>query len=137
MNIVKNKVQFIDIDDEIAGQRIDNFLRNVLKNIPKSLIYKILRKGEVRVNKKRIKPEYKLMAGDIVRVPPIAVPDKPIADVPNVKLSKVAELENCIIFEDEHLLALNKPSGTAVHGEAVLALVQLKPSEHSGLRQSF
>ena len=69
MNEIRTQVQFIDIDEDMAGQRIDNFLRNQLKNIPKSVVYRILRKGEVRVNKKRVKAEYKLEAGDVVRVP--------------------------------------------------------------------
>ncbi len=116
MNIDKTKVQFIEINDDIEGQRIDNFLRNKLKQIPKSMIYRILRKGEVRVNKKRVKPEYKLQAGDLIRVPPVTLPESNDKSVPNAKLARVAELENCIIFEDAHFLVLNKPSGTAVHG---------------------
>lgn len=66
-------VQFIPISDDEAGQRIDNFLLKILKGVPKSMIYRIVRKGEVRVNKKRIKPEYKLIAGDEVRVPPFVL----------------------------------------------------------------
>lgn len=116
MNDDKPKVQFIEIDDDFAGQRIDNFLRARLKNVPKSMVYRILRKGEVRVNKKRIKPEYKLQEGDLVRVPPVRVPEPDQEALPSIKLDKVAELESCIIYEDEHMLILNKPSGTAVHG---------------------
>ncbi|KXF81698.1 23S rRNA pseudouridine(955/2504/2580) synthase RluC [Enterovibrio coralii] len=116
MNTEKTQVQFIDISDDIAGQRIDNFLRNRLKNVPKSMIYRVLRKGEVRVNKKRIKPEYKLQPGDVIRVPPIKIPETTQAEAPNTKLSRVAELEKCVIYEDDHMLVLNKPSGTAVHG---------------------
>ena len=112
----KPKVQFIEISDDFAGQRIDNFLRARLKNVPKSMIYRILRKGEVRVNKKRIKPEYKLQDGDLVRVPPVKVPEKEDQAPISTKLDKVAELEACIIYEDDHMLILNKPSGTAVHG---------------------
>ncbi|WED27678.1 23S rRNA pseudouridine(955/2504/2580) synthase RluC [Vibrio sp. DW001] len=133
MNEIKTKVQFVDIDADMAGQRIDNFMRNQLKNVPKSLIYRIIRKGEVRVNKKRIKAEYKLQPGDIVRVPPVKMEAVEQKDVPNTKLNKVAELESCIIFEDEHMLVLNKPSGTAVHGGsglkfgAIEALRALRP----------
>lgn len=116
MNTEKPKVQFIDISDDIAGQRIDNFLRNRLKNVPKSMIYRVLRKGEVRVNKKRIKPEYKLQAGDVIRMPPIKIPETAQAEAPSTKLNRVAELEKCVIYEDDHMLVLNKPSGTAVHG---------------------
>ncbi len=129
----KPKVQFIDINDDFAGQRIDNFLRARLKNVPKSMIYRILRKGEVRVNKKRIKPEYKLQDGDLVRVPPIFVPEKEEQEQVSTKLNKVAELEHCIIYEDDHMLILNKPSGTTVHGGsglkfgAIEALRALRP----------
>jgi 23S rRNA pseudouridine955/2504/2580 synthase len=129
----KPKVQFIDITDDFAGQRIDNFLRARLKNVPKSMIYRILRKGEVRVNKKRIKPEYKLQDGDLVRVPPVFVPEKDEQAPISTKLNKVAELESCIIYEDDHVLILNKPSGTAVHGGsglkfgAIEALRALRP----------
>ena len=76
MSEIRTKVQFVDIDDDMAGQRIDNFLRNQLKAVPKSMVYRILRKGEVRVNKKRVKAEYKLQAGDIVRVPPVTLDEK-------------------------------------------------------------
>jgi len=113
-------VQIIPITEEEAGQRIDNFLRTLLKGVPKSMIYRIVRKGEVRVNKKRIKPEYKLLAGDEVRVPPVRVAERDDAPV-SAKLDKVAALENCILYEDEHLLILNKPSGTAVHGGSGLS----------------
>ncbi len=113
-------VQLIPITDEEAGQRIDNFLRTFLKGVPKSMIYRILRKGEVRVNKKRIKPEYKLLAGDEVRVPPVRVAEREEIQV-SAKLDKVAALEHCILFEDDHLLILNKPSGTAVHGGSGLS----------------
>ncbi|PML52014.1 RNA pseudouridine synthase [Vibrio sp. 10N.261.52.A1] len=117
----------------MAGQRIDNFLRNQLKNIPKSMIYRIVRKGEVRVNKKRIKAEYKLKAGDLVRIPPVTIEEKVEENVPSTKLNKVSELEQCIIYEDDHMLILNKPSGTAVHGGsglkfgAIEALRALRP----------
>ncbi len=129
----KPKVQFIDINDDFAGQRIDNFLRARLKNVPKSMIYRILRKGEVRVNKKRVKPEYNVQDGDLVRVPPIFVPEKEEQEQVSTKLNKVAELEHCIIYEDDHMLILNKPSGTAVHGGsglkfgAIEALRALRP----------
>lgn len=134
MNEIRTQVQFIDIDEDMAGQRIDNFLRNQLKSIPKSMVYRILRKGEVRVNKKRVKAEYKLEAGDVVRVPPVTIDAKPEeATALSTKLNKVAELEDCILHEDDHVLILNKPSGTAVHGGsglkfgAIEALRALRP----------
>lgn len=133
MNDDKPKVHFVDIDDDFAGQRIDNFLRARLKNVPKSMIYRIIRKGEVRVNKGRIKPEYKLQDGDRVRIPPVKIPEVDEQALPNTKLNRVAELEQCIIYEDDVLLILNKPSGTAVHGGsglkfgAIEALRALRP----------
>lgn len=133
MSEIRTQVQFVDIDEDMAGQRIDNFLRNQLKNIPKSMIYRIVRKGEVRVNKKRIKAEYKLKAGDLVRIPPVTIEEKVEENVPSTKLNKVSELEQCIIYEDDHILILNKPSGTAVHGGsglkfgAIEALRALRP----------
>lgn len=113
-------VQFIAVSADEAGQRIGNFLLARLKGVPKSMIYRILRKGEVRVNKKRTKPEYKLLDGDVVRVPPVRVAER---DEPAVSasLDKVAALADCILYEDDSLIVLNKPSGTAVHGGSVLS----------------
>ncbi|MCW8092006.1 23S rRNA pseudouridine(955/2504/2580) synthase RluC [Alteromonas sp. ASW11-130] len=116
---VNNSVRFIEVDEEYAGQRIDNFLKTQLKGVPKSLIYRILRKGEVRVNKGRVKPEYKLCPQDVVRVPPVRVSEG--TPTPSPKLQKVAELESQILFEDDRLLVINKASGTAVHGGSGLS----------------
>ena len=116
---VHNQVQFIEAEPDLAGQRIDNFLRTQLKGVPKSLIYRILRKGEVRVNKKRVKPEYKLQPGDVIRIPPVKVSEKP--EAPSPKLNKIASLEEHILFEDDHLIVFNKPSGLAVHGGSGLS----------------
>ncbi|MGS2720054.1 23S rRNA pseudouridine(955/2504/2580) synthase RluC [Paraglaciecola aestuariivivens] len=127
------KVQFVDIDPSLEGQRIDNYLRTFLKGVPKSLIYRILRKGEVRVNKKRVKPEYKLKANDQLRIPPIRVSEP--TELPSTNLDKVSVLEHCILFEDDWLIVLNKPSGTAVHGGSGLsfgvieALRALRPQQ--------
>lgn len=110
----------LTISEDEAGQRIDNYLLAKLKGVPKSLIYRILRKGEVRVNKGRIKPEYKLQANDIVRVPPVRMSEKEHAPI-STKLNKVSQLEKQILFEDECLLVLNKPSGIAVHGGSGLS----------------
>ncbi|GMQ47090.1 23S rRNA pseudouridine(955/2504/2580) synthase RluC [Vibrio sp. 10N] len=133
MSEIRTKVQFVDIDDDMAGQRIDNFLRNQLKNIPKSVVYRIVRKGEVRVNKKRVKAEYKLQAGDLVRIPPVTLEEKEQEAPLNTNLNRVAALESQIIYEDDHMLILNKPSGLAVHGGsglkfgAIEALRALRP----------
>lgn len=120
MKEINTKVQILTVADDEAGQRIDNYLRTRLKGVPKSLLYRILRKGEVRINKKRIKPEYKLQAGDEVRVPPIRVSEKEEAPV-SAKLTRVAALADCILYEDDGLIVLNKPSGTAVHGGSGLS----------------
>jgi 23S rRNA pseudouridine955/2504/2580 synthase len=110
----KNSPYFIEIDSERAGQRIDNFLLNQLKNVPKSRVYRLVRKGEVRVNKKRIKPDYRLESNDIVRIPPfwevVAPPKLP------PRAQDIAEIEAHILFEDKHLIVLNKPAGMPVHG---------------------
>lgn len=116
----KLQVSFVTISEENATQRIDNFLITYLKGVPKSMIYRILRKGEVRVNKKRIKPEYKLSIGDQVRIPPIRITEKTMPEI-STKLNKVADLEKAIIYEDEVMLAINKPSGIAVHGGSGLS----------------
>ncbi|MGC6248765.1 23S rRNA pseudouridine(955/2504/2580) synthase RluC [Bisgaard Taxon 45] len=119
-NVINQAVKMLTISEDEAGQRIDNYLLAKLKGVPKSLIYRIVRKGEVRVNKGRIKPEYKLQANDVVRVPPIRVSEKEQAPI-STKLNKVSQLENQILFEDESLLILNKPSGIAVHGGSGLS----------------
>lgn len=115
VQITPPKVKTISVNEEHTGQRIDNFLLTHLKGVPKSLVYRIVRKGEVRVNKGRIKAEYKLQTGDEIRIPPIRISQK---DNPliSTKLNKVNQLENRILFEDDSLLVLNKPSGMAVHG---------------------
>lgn len=118
--VISASVQFFTISDDEAGQRLDNFLLTKLKGVPKSLIYRVVRKGEVRVNKGRIKPDYKLQENDVVRVPPVRVAEK--NEVPiSIKLNKVAELEQQILFEDEVMLIINKPSGIAVHGGSGLS----------------
>ncbi|MBV7597869.1 23S rRNA pseudouridine(955/2504/2580) synthase RluC [Aeromonas sp. sia0103] len=119
MTQIHQQVQLLTIEAEHEGQRIDNFLKTQLKGVPKSLIYRILRKGEVRVNKKRIKPEYKLCPGDEVRVPPVRVAEK--NELPSANLGSIQRLESQILFEDEAMIVLNKPSGMAVHGGSGLS----------------
>ena len=114
------KVTFVEIGAEDAGQRLDNFLIRTLKGVPKSRIYRLLRKGEVRVNKGRVKAESRLQAGDVVRLPPIRVAETPKAAVPGQKLQQL--LNDSILFEDEGLLVINKPSGVAVHGGSGLSM---------------
>lgn len=107
---MQNKqIQYIEIDDSSEDQRIDNFLFKLFKDVPKNHIFKIIRNGEVRVNKKRIKTLYKLKINDVVRIPPIDFIEK------KEKTPSTA-FKPEIIFEDEWLLVVNKPNGLAVHG---------------------
>jgi len=102
-------VRMIEVTEEHDGQRLDNFLMRLCKGVPKSHIYKAVRGGEVRVNKGRVAPDARLSLGDLVRVPPMRLP------APDQKRS-VPGTEFPIVFEDEGLLIINKPAGTAVHG---------------------
>ncbi|KGQ70675.1 23S rRNA pseudouridylate synthase [Chelonobacter oris] len=117
---ITHSVRFQTISADQAGQRIDNYLLAQLKGVPKSMIYRIIRKGEVRVNKGRVKAEYKLQTDDIVRIPPVKTAAKEQAPISG-KLHQVSQLEQRILFEDEVLLVLNKPSGMAVHGGSGLS----------------
>jgi len=101
--------QFVTITEEEAGQRIDNYLLRVCKGVPKSHIYRILRSGEVRVNKGRIDQLYRLEQGDLVRIPPIRIAEK-------ASNAAVPGAEFTIVHEDNHLLVIDKPAGVAVHG---------------------
>lgn len=103
------QAQFVTITEEEAGQRIDNYLLRVCKGVPKSHVYRILRSGEVRVNKGRIDQLYRLVAGDMVRIPPIRIAEKAASN-------HVPAAEFSVIFEDAHLLVIDKPAGVAVHG---------------------
>lgn len=103
-------VRHEEVEEESAGQRIDNFLLRVCRGVPKSLIYRILRSGEVRVNGGRVAPTYKVQVGDQVRIPPLrTAPEPAISSIPvGVPLP--------VVFEDDHLLVVDKPAGLAVHG---------------------
>ncbi len=116
-----SKVRFIEIEEDRSGQRLDNFLIYILNNVPKSRIYRIIRKGEVRINGKRAKPDTKLNESDVVRVPPVTNSEKDKVSVePSQKLRLT--LNSAIVFEDDVMLAVNKPSGLAVHGGSGLKL---------------
>ncbi len=114
MSLPKTKVEYLKITMDYADQRIDNFLLTRLKGIPKSRIYRIIRKGEVRVNKKRIQPSYRLLEGDEIRIPPVQLEEKPPTPVPGKSLVEL--LKQRIIYEDKNLFIINKPSGIPVHG---------------------
>ncbi len=107
-----SRVRKVTVESEYAGQRIDNFLRRELPGVPKGRVYRLLRRGEVRVNGGRIKAEYKLKEGDEVRIPPVRLAPAG-APPPERKSSDIAER---VIYEDKRLLVIDKPSGVAVHG---------------------
>ena len=108
-NLRKESVTWTKIDEGSCDQRMDNFLCKHLKGVPKSHIYRILRSGEVRVNKKRVDQTYRLQLGDHVRIPPVRVTEAQDRDY-------VPALEFPILYEDDALLVIDKPSGVAVHG---------------------
>jgi 23S rRNA pseudouridine955/2504/2580 synthase len=112
-NLKPNSVTYLEISAGQAGQRIDNFLRTFLKGVPKSHIYRILRTGEIRVNKGRIKPSYRLTVGDMLRLPPVQCQLKK-SFTPGANYKR--ELANAILYEDALILIINKPAGMAVHG---------------------
>lgn len=109
----QQKPSFIEITFDRDGQRIDNFLISQLKGVPKSHIYRILRKGEVRVNKGRVKANYRLKKGDLVRIPPIRQAERQKVQPGDNLLTLI---DHSIVFEDKRLLVINKPAGVAVHG---------------------
>ncbi|MBS4049753.1 MAG: 23S rRNA pseudouridine(955/2504/2580) synthase RluC [Methylomonas sp.] len=127
------QVQWLEISEANTEQRLDNFLISYLKGVPKTRIYRMVRKGEVRVNKGRVDVSYKLVLGDIVRIPPVRVAEKndEVIVQPTLKYS----LENHILYEDEGFIVLNKPSGFAVHGGSgvqsgvIEALRQIRPQQ--------
>lgn len=109
----KTEVKQLVIESDRAGQRIDNFLQRELREIPRSRIYQMLRKGEVRVNKGRIKQTYRLQSGDTVRIPPLYVEDSQSGPVVSTQL--LEKLLTAILYEDDSIIVLNKPSGLSVH----------------------
>jgi 23S rRNA pseudouridine955/2504/2580 synthase len=124
-------VRFVEIDAGHAGQRLDNFLLGELKGVTRSLVYRIVRKGEVRVNRGRAKPTYRLELGDRVRIPPLrVVQPAPASAIPEALGD---ELDAAVLYEDAELLVINKPAGLAVHGGSGLrfgvieALRELRP----------
>ena len=110
---VLTKVQWITIDDDTQGQRVDNFLFRQFKGVPKSRIYRAIRDGEIRINKKRVKPDRRLEDGDLLRLPPLRQAQRVTHRCSDDLL---AQLEAAIVFESGDLIVVNKPSGLAVHG---------------------
>lgn len=105
-------VQLLEIEEDFAGQRVDNYLLRLLKGVPRSRIYRIIRKGEVRLNGKRVKPHTRLQAGDRLRVPPVRVRQGGESGSIDLGLN----IEKTILYEDKVMIIINKPAGIAVHG---------------------
>lgn len=128
-----NQVCYLEIDHEHTGQRLDNYLFTLLKGVPKSHIYRILRSGEVRINRGRCRPNYRIKGGDLLRIPPLRLRER-AQNTPTLS-GLLLSLEACVIYEDDYILILNKPSGVAVHAGSgvnaglIEALRELRPQE--------
>jgi 23S rRNA pseudouridine955/2504/2580 synthase len=110
----KSPLTLHSVSADEAGQRIDNFLMRHFKTVPRSRVYRLLRKGEVRVNRKRVDAEYRIREGDEVRLPPVRIDASEEPGRPSSSLLEL--LERAVIFQDRHLLVVDKPAGVAVHG---------------------
>jgi 23S rRNA pseudouridine955/2504/2580 synthase len=108
-DLSKTRATVLEVGEEGAAQRIDNYLLRRLKGVPKSHVYRVLRSGEVRVNSARVKPDYRLRAGDRVRVPPVRLGEPAPRPAPR-------PLALPVVLEDSALLVVDKPAGVAVHG---------------------
>jgi len=126
---------YAEIDEEYAGQRLDNFLLGSLKGVPRSHVYRLVRSGQVRVNSRRVGPGYRIRAGDRIRIPPVRRTAQPLVQRPaGIDLDWLAQR---IVFEDERIVLLDKPAGLAVHGGSgvnlgcIEALRLLRPEARS------
>ena len=128
---VRNKVQKITIDKDYSGQRLDNFLLNYLKGVPKSKIYSIIRKGEVRVNSSRKQVFYKIKENDLIRIPPLQIENKENIKAP---FELIDVLKRSIIFEDDNCLVINKPFGIASHGGSGISFGLIEAIRNFGPR---
>jgi 23S rRNA pseudouridine955/2504/2580 synthase len=114
LHAAKSPVTLRTVTADEAGQRIDNFLMRHFKTVPRSRVYRLLRKGEVRINRKRVEAEYRIQAGDEVRLPPVRIDAGGEVRQPSSSLLEL--IERAVIFQDKHLLVIDKPAGVAVHG---------------------
>jgi 23S rRNA pseudouridine955/2504/2580 synthase len=126
----KDSATWHEVEAEAAGQRVDNYLTKWLKGVPKSHIYRILRSGEVRINSRRVGPDYRVRAGDRLRLPPLRTAKPPAA----AHRPPASRLKANVIYEDDVLLVINKPSGVAVHGgsgisHGIIELLRLERPE--------
>jgi 23S rRNA pseudouridine955/2504/2580 synthase len=131
----KSPVTLRTVTADEAGQRIDNFLMRHFKTVPRSRVYRLLRKGEVRVNRKRVDAEYRIQEGDEVRLPPVRIDT---GDEPRHPSSSLLELiERAVIFQDKHLLVIDKPAGVAVHGGSGLSFGVIEALRASRPRETL
>ncbi len=118
-----SRVRQVQVDDEHTGQRLDNFLIAQLKGVPRTHIYRLLRRGEVRINKGRSRADYRIRSGDIVRIPPVRTSQNQARlQASTQDGAQYAWLEQRILYEDEALIAIDKPAGLAVHGGSGVSL---------------
>ena len=123
--ISKDSVSLITVAEHEAGQRLDNYLIKILKGVPKSHIHRIIRAGEVRLNKKRCKPDSRIQTGDLLRIPPVRTAEKQRSS--ENRTQAVPAREFTIIYEDDALLVIDKPAGTAVHGGSGVSFGVIEP----------
>lgn len=116
----RNQVQQVTITASHEGQRVDNYLLSLFRGVPKSRVYRIIRKGEVRVNKKRVDASYRLVCGDLVRIPPVRMPEPNEVTQPGSRLTN--SIDKAILYEDASLIVIDKPAGLAVHGGSGIKL---------------
>jgi 23S rRNA pseudouridine955/2504/2580 synthase len=128
-------VELRTISAEEAGQRIDNFLMRHFNTVPRSRVYRLLRKGEVRVNRKRVDAEYRIAAGDEVRLPPVHIDRSEEPGRPSTRLQEL--IEQAVIFQDKHLLVIDKPAGVAVHGGSGMSFGVIEALRASRPRESL
>lgn len=125
---VRTAVTYVSVSSDFAGQRIDNFLMTRLKGVPRTHIYRLLRKGEVRVNKKRVAASYRLNVGDSLRLPPLFLAEKGKVTPPSA--DTLAYLSERILYEDERLLILNKPANMSVHAGSTVRMGVIEALKH-------
>ena len=131
----KSPVTLRTITADEAGQRIDNFLMRHFKSVPRSRVYRLLRKGEVRVNRKRVDAQYRIQAGDEVRLPPVRIDGGAELRRPSTSLLEL--IERAVIFQDKHLLVIDKPAGVAVHGGSGMSFGVIEALRASRPRESL
>lgn len=128
--MLQQQVQLLTVTADQEGQRLDNFLSSRLKGVPKAALYRIIRTGQIRVNKGRIKPDYRVRSGDVVRLPPMIVSDTQVPARPSAPVIEL--LREAVLYHKDGLLIVNKPSGMAVHGGSGISLGLIEALRQTG-----